>query len=141
MDSIPQLAIRKQQFLEALFPAALVANADTLIGELVEVRNRVFLARQALQRATEAGEHAEAMLILSDAYAAGKNGEIRAAWLRLQWDTDPDCIGILEMQRSHRSDLEFEERRLESITRAWELAKLELRLAIAQLHFLAGEGA
>ena len=138
-NSIPQMTIWRRTFLEALDHATLVVNADNLIGALGEARARAFDARQALQRATEAGEHAEAMLILSDAYAAGKNAEVRAAWLRLQWDTDPVCIDILEVQRRRRVDLEIEERALDGFTRQYELAKLELRLAIAQFHFLAGE--
>ncbi len=128
----------KQAYLDRIAPAVLTANADNLIGELADARARVFDARQALQRATEVGEHVEAMHILSDAYSAGKNAEIRAAWLRLQWDTDPDCIGVLSMQRERRQDLETQERALDAITRQYDLAKLEIRLAIASLHFLAG---
>ena len=101
-------------------------QADAVTDRKIELRD-----------ATESADQYEAMLTLTEAYSAGKNAEIRSAWLRSQRDLDPAYMAALSMQRSAENALARTEAARDALSREYQLAVAEIRLAAAQLNFLA----
>lgn len=126
-DSIPERAIialeRAGDVLAAELAArethdrlsTLIADARAAAGKLAEARKRAVELRARLRRAEEHAGLIEAQLTLSDAYAAGKNAEIRQAWLKLQRTQDPQwavALADLEAARRESENAEAELSRL-----------------------------
>lgn len=128
----------KQAYLDRIAPATFAANADNLIDQLAEVREGIVSIRGKLRAAVEAIQTHEAGLTLSDGYAAGKNAETRSAWLKLQRTTDDDLRALVARESELTARLAEAEAEHDYVGRQYELAKLEIRLAIASLNFMTG---
>lgn len=127
----------KQRILDALAPSELVAIADNLIFELANARAEIIAIRGALRTAAEAIAAHEATLMLSDGYAAGKNAEVRAAWLKSQRLTDLAFRALVEAESGLSGQLAVAEAAESTLLRRWDLARAEIRLAESTLRFLA----
>ena len=111
----------------------LIQSARAAAAQLSDARERVVQLRARLRSVQEAAEIQEARLILSDAYAAGKNAEIRTAWLRLQREQDPDYAGALQLVETVRRELDAAEAEIQRLGYECNLAIEEARLERAYL--------
>lgn len=126
--------------VEQLGTDALSATAREASERVDEARISLDAVRDQMRSAEEDGDQEEARIVMSEGYrAAGGNAETRKAWLTLQRREDDDWRRALDDLAMERNRVATAESLLAAMERGWSLAKLEMRMAIAQLSFLGGD--
>lgn len=128
---------QRTAYVKAIDPKALIEKAHSAIKDLAVARENVDKARRRLQTATAEVEAEEARLTLSEGYAAGKNKETRDAWLIQQRRDDFQFCHSIEVRREAERCLAASEASFQTIEYETKLFFAEVRLATAQLAFLA----
>lgn len=111
----------------------LVDRARGAAARLASAHLAVLNVRARFRSAQEAAELAEAKLTLSDGYAAGKNAEVRQAWLRVQRTQDAELAAALATLDAARRELERAEAAEQEAANEYRLAIEEVRLERAYL--------
>ena len=111
----------------------LIEDARAAAGRLAEARKRVVELRARLRKAEEHAELIEARLTLSEAYSAGKNAEVRQAWLRMQRIDDPQLSAALSSLESARRELEAAEAEQQRLADEYRITVEEIHLERAYL--------
>ncbi len=127
----------KLDYLESLSLQARLQSARDALYELTSLATEINETKRALEAAKEVVQSYEAGLILSDAYLAGKNAETRAAWLRVQRLEDMSLASAISDVACREQELARLEVLRDAQSRRYQLALAEIRLAAAQLQFLA----
>lgn len=132
------LATRRQRYIRELRLPEMRESAHGLLVLISSNRAEVNRLKSNLRTATEAVELHEALLMGAEAYVSGKNAEIRAAWLKRQRVEDAAFAALVQGQRDIERRLAESEARADGLGREYQLCLAEMRLASAQLQFLAG---
>lgn len=98
---------------------------------------RLISAKQNAEIAQEKADAIETALTLTEAYSAGKNAEIRAAWLKSQRTQDAELSAAEDLARRLRDEAALAEITRDHLSRGYQLTLAEIRLTAAQLNFMA----
>ncbi len=128
---------KRLAYLESMDLRQLRNEARMILDLLDKARERVLAAKQQAEEAQERSDAIETALTLTEAYSAGKNAEIRAAWLKSQRTQDAELAAALGTASRLRDTMAMEEASREHLSRAYQLTLAEIHLAAAELAFLA----
>jgi hypothetical protein len=135
------LDIQRTAYLEAIDPKSLMARAQDVLTNIAFAKAHLNEAREQLREAADLVEDQRTRLMLSAPYGdktgPGKNAETREAWLGQQRTDDREYAFAIEAQRATERELARETVRLDILEREYQLARDAIRLAAAQLNFLA----
>ena len=134
----PIIAARRHRYIRELRLSEMRESAHALLVAISSTKAEGTRLKADLRTATEAVELHEALLTLSEAFRELKNDLSRKAWLLQQRTADAAYAAVIQGQRDIERRLAESEARADGLGREYQLCLAEMRLASAQLQFLAG---